>query len=155
MDERLEKNQIHEAVITGCTSEGQGVARVAGQAVFVNGALPGERCRIRILKAGKTAVYARIEELLTPSPHRIQPDCPCYGKCGGCDFRHVDYPEELRIKLERLNDALQRIGGLNCGPKRSCPRRRRTGTAPKPYSTWERIGRESPSPVFSGPEVMR
>ena len=112
MDERLEKNQIHEAVITGCTSEGQGVARVAGQAVFVKGALPGERCRIRILKAGKTAVYARIEELLTPSPHRIQPDCPCYGKCGGCDFRHVDYPEELRIKLERLNDALQRIGGL-------------------------------------------
>ena len=112
MDEPLEKNRIHEAAITGCTSEGLGVTRIAGRAVFVKGAIPGERCRIRILKAGRTAVYARIEELLQPSPQRIEPDCPCYGRCGGCDFRHVSYPEELRIKLERVNDAFQRIGGL-------------------------------------------
>ena len=112
MDELLEKNQIHEALITGCTSEGQGVTRIAGRAVFVKGALPGERCLIRILKTGRTAVYARIEELLQPSPWRVEPDCPCYGRCGGCDFRHASYEEELRIKLERVNDAFRRIGGL-------------------------------------------
>ena len=112
MDETLVKNQLHEVQITGCTSEGQGVTRVAGRVVFVKGALPGERCRIRILKAGRSAVYARIEEMLLPSPQRIVPDCPYYGRCGGCDFRHAAYSEELRIKLERVNDAFQRIGGL-------------------------------------------
>ena len=112
MDEILVKNQLHEVQITGCTSEGQGVSRIAGRVVFVKGALPGERCRIRILKAGRSAVYARIEEMLLPSPQRVEPDCPCYGKCGGCDFRHASYSEELRIKLERVNDAFQRIGGL-------------------------------------------
>ena len=112
MDETLVKNQLHEVQITGCTSEGQGVTRVAGRVVFVKGALPGERCRIRILKAGSSAVYARIEEMLLPSPQRIVPDCPYYGRCGGCDFRHAAYSEELRIKLERVNDAFRRIGGL-------------------------------------------
>ena len=112
MQEPLEKNQVLEAVIQGCTSEGQGVARIDGRAVFVKGALPGERCRIRILKAGKAAVYARVEELLASSPFRIMPDCTFFGKCGGCDFRHVAYEEELRLKLQRLNDALRRIGGL-------------------------------------------
>lgn len=112
MDELLEKNQLHEALITGCTSEGQGVTRIGGRVVFVKGALPGEECRIRILKAGKTAVYARIEELLQTSPQRVEPDCPCYGRCGGCDFRHASYQEELRLKLERVNDAFRRIGGL-------------------------------------------
>lgn len=113
MDDLLQKNQLHEAEITGCTSEGQGVSRVGGRVVFVKGALPGERCRIRILKAGRNAVYARIEELLRVSPNRIAPDCPCYGSCGGCDYRHASYPEELRLKLERVNDAFQRIGGLD------------------------------------------
>ncbi len=112
MDEPLEKNRICEAEITGCTSEGQGVARLGGRVVFVKDALPGERCRIRILKAGKTSVYARIEAILRPSPQRVEPDCSCYGKCGGCDFRHASYSEELRIKLERVNDAFQRIGDL-------------------------------------------
>ena len=121
MDKSLEKNQLYEAAITGCTSEGQGVTRIAGRVVFVKGALPGERCRIRILKAGKTAVYARIEELLQASPHRIEPDCPCYGRCGGCDYRHAAYEEELRIKLERVNDAFQRIGGLALRAKEILP----------------------------------
>ena len=64
MSELLEKNQILDAVIEGCTSEGLGVARIGGRAVFVKQALPGEKCRIRILKVQKTAIYARVEELL-------------------------------------------------------------------------------------------
>ena len=109
----LGKNQIYTAEIVGCTSEGQGVARIDGRAIFVKGALPGEVCRIRILKVTKTAVYAKIEDMISASPNRIQPDCPNFGKCGGCDFRHVRYEEELRIKLQRVNDAFQRIGGLS------------------------------------------
>ena len=112
MSEALERNQLHTVRIEGCTSEGQGVARIGGRAVFVKGALPGEQCLIRILKAGKTAVYAKVEELQEASAHRVSPDCPHFGKCGGCDFRHVDYEEECRLKSRRVEDALRRIGGV-------------------------------------------
>ena len=108
----LAKNQTCEVNIEGCTAEGQGVARIDGRAVFVAGALPGERCTIKILKVSKTAIWAKLDELLDASPHRIEPDCPVCSKCGGCDFRHVSYEEELRIKKQRVDDALRRIGGL-------------------------------------------
>lgn len=113
METELQKNQELTVEIDDCTSEGQGVAHAGGRAIFVQGALPGERCRIQILKANRSAVYARVLEYLTRSPHRVVPDCPYYGRCGGCDFRHVDYQEELRIKRKRVNDALQRIGGVS------------------------------------------
>jgi len=109
----LIKNQTYEVNIEGCTAEGQGVARIDGRAVFVAGALPGERCIIKLLKVSKTAIWAKVEELLEASPHRIEPDCPVCSKCGGCDFRHVSYEEELRIKKQRVDDVMRRIGGLD------------------------------------------
>ena len=66
----LEKNQIHEAEITGYTAGGLGVARVEGQVVFVHGAVRGERCALRILKVLKTTAYARVEAILTPAAAR-------------------------------------------------------------------------------------
>ena len=104
------KNQIYTVTIDGYSSEAYGVCRINGRAVFVPRALAGERWRVRIVKAGASAVYARGEELLSPSPERIEPDCPYFGKCGGCDCRHMSYDEELRFKLERVNSALHRIG---------------------------------------------
>lgn len=109
----LLKNQTYEVNIEGCTAEGQGVARIDGRAVFVAGALPGERCIIKLLKVSKTAIWAKLEELLETSPHRIEPDCPVCSKCGGCDFRHVTYEEELRIKKQRVDDVMRRIGGID------------------------------------------
>lgn len=106
----LEKNQIYTAEIDGYTSEGLGVCRVAGRAVFVPRALEGEKWRIRIVKVASNAVYARGEELIAPSPARIAPDCAYFGSCGGCDTRHMSYEEELRFKLDRVNSALTRIG---------------------------------------------
>ena len=111
--EELKKNQIFEAEITGWTSDGAGVCRIAGRAVFVKNAIKGERVRLRIVKVTNAAVYAIIEELLEPSPSRIEPDCPHYGKCGGCALRHMSYEEELRFKLERVNDAYAHIGRLS------------------------------------------
>ena len=113
MEAELRKNQEFACTIEGCTGEGLGVARIGGRAVFVRNALPGEACRVQILKAGKTAVYARVLERESVSTHRIAPDCPHYGKCGGCAWRHADYPGELEYKLQRVNDAFQRIGGLS------------------------------------------
>ncbi len=113
MEGELRKNQELDCAVEGCTGEGLGVARVGGRAVFVADALPGERCRIRILKAGRSAVYARVLERFSDSPLRVAPDCPHYGRCGGCDWRHVSYEGELGFKLRRVNDAFQRIGGLS------------------------------------------
>lgn len=108
--EELKKNEIVEAEITGWSSDGAGVCRVKGRAVFVPRAIPGERWEIRILKVTASAVFARGERLMQASPARIEPDCPHFGKCGGCDTRHLSYGEELRFKLGRVNDALRRIG---------------------------------------------
>ena len=106
----MRKNEIVETEITGWSSDGAGVCRVKGRAVFVPRAIPGERWEIRILKVTASAVFARGERLLQASPARITPDCPHFGKCGGCDTRHISYEEELRFKLGRVNDALRRIG---------------------------------------------
>ena len=107
----LEKNKVYRARVEGYTSEGLGVARIDGQAVFVHQALRGEECDILVLKVLKNAAFGKIAALADPSPARRQPDCPYYGRCGGCDFRHMSYEEELWAKRARVQDALTRIGG--------------------------------------------
>ncbi|MBE6960485.1 MAG: 23S rRNA (uracil(1939)-C(5))-methyltransferase RlmD [Ruminococcaceae bacterium] len=107
----LQKNQIYEAVISDYTVEGQGVARIEGCAVFVPNAIAGERCRIRIEKVGKTWASGKIVEILEKSEHRMNRACPVAKLCGGCDFWHMDYEEESRLKAQRVRDCLNRIGG--------------------------------------------
>ncbi len=107
----LEKNKIYEAVVTDYTAEGAGIARVDGCAVFLPGAIAGETCRIRIEKVGKTWAAGKIVEILEKSPHRVQRECPISASCGGCDFWHMDYEEETRLKAERVRSTLNRIGG--------------------------------------------
>lgn len=110
--EQLAKNQLHTAEITGYTSDGAGVCHIAGRAVFVKGALAGETWQVRILKVTANAVYGKAEQCLSSTPARTQPPCPVYRTCGGCSLQHMDYDEQLRMKLARVNDALVRIGGV-------------------------------------------
>ena len=107
------KGQVLEVDIDGYTSEGQGVAHVDGLAVFVAGAICGERVKIRIAHLGHTAAYADIVQILRESPHRVQPRCAFCRDCGGCVFWHMTYEEELRAKSRRVCDALNRLGGLS------------------------------------------
>ena len=107
----LAENQEYTVTIGGCSGEGAGVARIDGFVVFVHGALPGEICRILILKVMKSAAFAKVLEVLEPSPHRITPDCPYFPRCGGCTYRHLDYTGELELKRRRVQDNLARIGG--------------------------------------------
>ena len=109
----LEKNGIYEAVVTDYTAEGQGVAHVEGCAVFLPNAIAGERYKIRIEKAQKTWAAGKIVEVLERSPHRVNRECPVAKLCGGCDFWHMDYAEETRLKAERVRQTLNRIGGEN------------------------------------------
>lgn len=108
------KNTEQIVTFTGYTSQGEGVGRLAdGLTVFVRGALAGERCRISLMKLSKSCAWGRLVQVLDPSPARITPDCPHYPKCGGCQLRHMTYQEELALKTRRVNDAFQRIGGLD------------------------------------------
>lgn len=107
----LKEGGLYPAVIEGYASGGEGVARIGGLAVFVKGALRGERAEVLIEHIGHSAAWGRVERLLEPSPRRAEPDCPYYGVCGGCQFRHMAYEEELEAKRQRVEDALRRIGG--------------------------------------------
>ena len=107
----LEKGNVYEAVVTDYTAEGQGIARVEGCAVFLPNAVAGETVRLRIEKAGKTWAAGKIVEILDRSPHRVNRECPVAKLCGGCDFWHMDYEEECRLKADRVRQALNRIGG--------------------------------------------
>ena len=107
----LTKNQIYEATVTDYTAEGQGVAKIEGCAVFIPNAIVGEVYRVRVEKAAKTWAAGKIVEILTKSPHRMDRACPISSKCGGCDFHHMDYAEETRLKAQRVRDCLNRLGG--------------------------------------------
>ena len=107
----LEKGKIYEAVICDYTAEGQGIAKVDGCAVFVPNAIVGEKCRIRIEKAQKTWAAGKLTEILEKSPHRVNRACPVAKLCGGCDFWHMDYEEECRLKADRVRQALNRLAG--------------------------------------------
>ena len=107
----LIKNQIYETVITDYTSEGQGVAHIEGCAVFIPNAIAGEKVTVRIEKAQKTWAAGKIVEILEKSPHRCNRECPVAKLCGGCDFWHMDYDEETRLKAERVKNCLNRLGG--------------------------------------------
>ena len=103
----IRKNTVHTLDITGYTAEGMGVARLEGRVIFVPFTIRGERWKVRLEKVNKNVAWGRGVELLLPSPERITSDCPLYGKCGGCQFRHMTYGEELRAKGQRISDALE------------------------------------------------
>jgi len=128
----LQKNEIFEAEVEGYTSEGFGVCRLDGRAVFVPRVIVGERWRIKLVKVTETAVYGRALEPLLLSPERREPSCVNYLRCGGCSLLHMSYEEEKRLKLTRLNDALRHIGHQSVFAKEiigsdSCERYRNKG----------------------------
>ena len=103
----------HVVEITGYGSRGQGIARLNdGKVVFVRNAARGDVLEIYIINESRGSAEAEIVSIISPSPHRVEPDCPKFPECGGCDFRHITHEEELAAKLRRVNDALARIGKL-------------------------------------------
>ena len=109
----LKKNQIEEAEITAMSSDGNGIAKIDGMVVFVPYTAVGDKLKIRIVKVQKNYSFGIIEEILQPSPDRVDDHCPVYKKCGGCAFRHISYGAELRHKAEFVQSNLRRLGGLD------------------------------------------
>lgn len=109
----LNKNDIVNLTIEGMTHNGSGVGKINGFAVFVPFTAVGDEIKARILKVNKNYAFGKIEEIITPSESRIEPDCETNVRCGGCTYRHISYEEELRVKRERVKDAFKKIGGMD------------------------------------------
>lgn len=104
---------MEEIIITGVGSELQGVGRLAdGRAVFVPGALPEEKIKIEITKDGGRFCEAALKEVLKASPDRVASSCAFAGRCGGCQARHMTYELSLKLKRQKVYDALKRLGGV-------------------------------------------
>ena len=108
----LKKNDLFELHIDALGNEGEGIGRFDGFTFFVKDAVPGDVIRARVLKLKKNYGYARVEQLLTPSPDRVTPRCPVAGPCGGCQLQHLSYEKQLEYKQNKLRDCLERIGGV-------------------------------------------
>lgn len=109
----LKKNDIIPLEIRSVSSQGSGVGRHQGMAVFVPGAAPGDRLRVRIVKVLSSYCYGIIDAVEAPGPGRIEPACPVCRRCGGCALQHLSYEAELREKERWVADALARIGRVS------------------------------------------
>ncbi|MBQ3038444.1 MAG: 23S rRNA (uracil(1939)-C(5))-methyltransferase RlmD [Clostridia bacterium] len=110
----VEKNKEYIVEIESVTSEGMGVAHIDGFCIFVAQGVTHDKVKIMILKVKSGYAYAKITELIEKSSYRTESVCSVFAKCGGCQLMHIDYEYQLKIKENIINDALRRLGGLDC-----------------------------------------
>lgn len=108
----MKKNEIITLEITDITSEGNGVGKSDGIAVFVPETAVGDVIKAKIVKVLKSYCFGIVQKIITPSKDRIASDCPYFPKCGGCSFRHISYESEARLKEKFVYDAFTRIGKI-------------------------------------------
>jgi len=106
-------SEIMEVEIERILPGGMGLAHADGKTVFVSLAAPGDRLRVRIERVQGNVLFASIVEILAPSPVRVEPPCPYFGRCGGCDFQQLNYEAQLAAKTGIIRDCLQRIARLD------------------------------------------
>lgn len=111
----VEKNMEYVMDIDGMGYEGEGVGKIDGFTVFVQGAIQGEKIKVKIVKVSKKFAYGRIEEIMKSSPERTEPVCSIYKRCGGCQLQHMSYEAQLDFKRRRVVDCLERIGKIHMG----------------------------------------
>lgn len=109
---KFSQNKTFKIDITGLTHEGQGVGKIEGFVVFVDGVLPGENVDIKIVKQTKSYAVGRLVNINNSSADRVKPFCPVYDKCGGCAVQHMSYQAQLDFKKDTVLQNIRRIGGL-------------------------------------------
>ena len=97
---------------------GKGVARENGKAVFIPFTIDGETVLAEIVREKRKFAEGEVVEIQERSPHRVAPECPYFGRCGGCTYQHINYEHQLAIKWRQVRDVLQRIGKLADVPMR-------------------------------------
>ena len=111
------ESEVLEVEVERILPGGMGLAHAGGKTVFVSLAAPGDRLRVRIDRRQGDLLFASIAEILTPSPLRVEPPCPYFGRCGGCDFQQLTYEAQLAAKAEIIRDCLHRIARLERIPE--------------------------------------
>ena len=109
----FKKGQEAELYIEDISDQGQGIGKIDGFAVFVQGAVPGDRVKCVLTKVKKNFAFAKLVDILEASSYRVKPSCPNYYECGGCDFGEINYEGQLKIKEKQVKDKLFRIGGID------------------------------------------
>ncbi|MCX6134676.1 MAG: 23S rRNA (uracil(1939)-C(5))-methyltransferase RlmD [Ignavibacteriales bacterium] len=109
---KLKHNDELVVQVEDAAFEGKTIARLEGFVIFVEGAVPGDTVRVRILKAKKNYAEAKVVSLEKPSQYRVAPRCRHFGSCGGCKWQHVEYQKQLRFKQQHVVDSFERIGGF-------------------------------------------
>jgi 23S rRNA (uracil1939-C5)-methyltransferase len=122
-----------ELTIEDVAFGGKGVARDAGKAVFVPFTIDGERVSAQIVREKKQFAEAELVEVLEPSPKRTQPQCPYFGRCGGCSYQHITYKHQLELKARQVEQAMRRIAKMPAPPMRPIV------PSPLPYGYRNRI----------------
>ena len=99
--------------ITDIGIDGEGIGKIDGYTLFVKDALPGDKVRIKIMKAKKNYAYGHLEEIIEASPDRVKPPCPIARQCGGCQLQAISYERQLKYKNDKVKNNLIRIGGFD------------------------------------------
>ena len=107
------KNDIVTLKIEDCGIDGEGIGKADGFTVFVKDAVIGDTVRAKIMKAKKNYGYGRLEEIITPSPDRVEPKCQFARQCGGCQLQALSYEKQLEFKTSKVRGHLERIGGFS------------------------------------------
>ena len=123
----VSKGKTVELTIDSAAFEGSAVGRVDDFVVFVRNGVPGDRVRVLVKRKRKRHAEGVVEEILEPSPHRVEPRCPYFETCGGCTWQNYEYSQQLVSKRRQVIDLLERIGGLEV------PKVAETIPSPKPY----------------------
>ncbi len=109
-----EKGTKIQVQIEDMSDTGEGIGKTDGFTWFVKDAVIGDLVEAKVMKAKKSYGFARLEQVLKPSPHRVIPPCPVAKSCGGCQLQAMDYEEQLRFKEKKVFNNLLRIGGIDC-----------------------------------------
>jgi 23S rRNA (uracil1939-C5)-methyltransferase len=113
----MDTDQGFEVEIERILPGGMGLAHAGGKTVFVSLAAPGDRVRVQVEREQGNVLFASIVEIIAPSPIRIEPPCPYFGRCGGCDFQQLTYEAQVAAKSEMIRDCLHRIARLEDVPE--------------------------------------
>jgi len=108
----IEKGKNYEFAIEDMSSEGQGIGKIEGMAVFVDGAVVGDLVKAELTKLKKNYAFGRLTEILEPSDQRVEPACSYAKECGGCSLQALSYAGQLAWKRKMVADKLMRIGGI-------------------------------------------
>lgn len=106
----IQKNEVFQATITDQNNLGNGVCRYKGAVVFVPAGVVGDEAELKIIKVASSYAVARIERLITPSCHRITPNCTAFPRCGGCVYANLTYEKESELKRDYVQNALRKAG---------------------------------------------